>query len=400
MAGAAAPAVAADSLLDEIQQRGVLRIGTPGDYAPYSLTDSDQHRLGADIAQAREIAISLGLRAEFVATSWATLLDDARAGRFDIAVGGISITPERAAVVSFTKPYLEDSKQPVVRCGEQRRYDTRREIDAPGVKLIVNRGGTNEAFARSQFPHASLTVHPDNRTVFGEITARRADVMVTDGVEAGLQQARGQGLCAVKVGRWAPAGKAILTQKDEPLRAAVDASLRRLGGNRGYARRVASWIEDAAHPAGPASTRLAALIDERLALVTEVARYKWNTGAAIEDPPREQALMVSLRERAMSMGLPQARVDAFFFAQIEAAKQLQRELFVRWKREGRGKFAGIADLATTIRPGIDTVTGQMLQTLATLPVTGPVRLPQASTIAGISPGAVGTARAPLLEPGT
>jgi len=100
------------------------------------------------------------------------------------------------------------------------------------------------------------------------------------------------------------------------------------------------------------------------------------------------------------MGLPQARVDAFFFAQIEAAKQLQRELFVRWKREGRGKFAGIADLATTIRPGIDTVTGQMLQTLATLPVTGPVRLPQASTIAGISPGAVGTARAPLLEPGT
>jgi chorismate mutase-like protein len=400
MAGAAAPAMAADSLLDEIQQRGVLRIGTPGDYAPYSLTDSDQHRLGADIAQAREIAFSLGLRAEFVATSWAALLDDARANRFDIAVGGISVTPERAAVVSFTKPYLEDSKQPVVRCGEQHRYDTRREIDAPGVKLIVNRGGTNEAFARSQFPHASLIVHSDNRTVFDEITARRADVMVTDGVEARLQEARGLGLCAVKAGRWAPAGKAILTQKDEPLRAAVDASLRKLGGNRVYARRVASWIEDAAHPPGPASVRLAALIDERLALVTEVARYKWNSGAAIEDPPREQALMVSLRERAMSMGLPQARVDAFFLAQIEAAKQLQRELFERWKREGRDKFAGIADLATTIRPGIDTVTGQMLQTLATLPATAPVRLPQTSTISGISPGAVGTARAPLLEPGT
>jgi chorismate mutase-like protein len=264
----------------------------------------------------------------------------------------------------------------------------------------VNRGGTNEAFARSQFPHSSLTVHPDNRTVFEEITARRADVMVTDGVEARLQQARAQGLCAVKVGRWAPAGKAILTQQDEPLRAAVDASLRMLGGYRGYARRVAAWIDDAAQPADAASARLAALIDERLALVTEVARYKWNTGAAIEDPPREQALMVSLREKAMSMGLPQARVDAFFLAQIEAAKQLQRELFERWKREGRGKFAGIADLATTIRPGIDTVTSQMLQTLATLPAARPARLPRASTIAGISPGAVDTARAPLLRPGT
>ena len=386
--------------MDQIQQRGALRIGTPGDYAPYSLTDADQHRLGADIAQAREIAISLGLRAEFVATSWATLLDDARAGKFDIAVGGISITPERAAVVAFTKPYLEDSKQPVVRCGEQRRFDTRGEIDAAGVRLIVNRGGTNEAFAKAQFPHASLVVHADNRTVFDEITARRADVMVTDGVEARLQQARGQGLCAVKVGRWAPAGKAILLQKDESLRAKVDASLRSMGGRRGYARRVAAWIDDGAHPAEPATARLAALIDERLALVTEVARYKWNTGAAIEDPPREQALLVSLREKAVAMGLPQSRVDAFFLAQIEAAKQLQRELFARWKREGRGKFPGIADLATSIRPGIDAVTSQMLQTLAVLPPAQKVEWPRASTIAGISSGAVDTARSPLLQPGT
>jgi chorismate mutase-like protein len=398
--GAMAPAAAAGSLLESIQQRGVLRIGTPGDYAPYSLTDSGQHRLGADIAQAREIAISLGLRAEFVATSWATLLDDARAEKFDMAVGGISITPERAAVVAFTRPYLKDSKQPVVRCGEQRRFDTRAEIDSAGARLIVNRGGTNEAFARLHFPHAALTVHADNRTVFDEITAGRADVMVTDGVEARLQQARGQGLCAVKVGRWAPAGKAILVQKDEALRSAVDASLKAMGGSRPYTRRLSSWIEDSAHPAHPAAARLAALIDERLALVTEVARFKWNTGAAIEDPPREQALMASLREKAAPLGVAQSRVDAFFLAQIEAAKQLQRELFERWKREGRGKFTGIADLATSIRPGIDTVTNQMLQALVELPAGQPPAFPNASTVAGISPGAVHTARAPLLQPGT
>ena len=396
---AAAPATAG-SLLQEIQQRGTLRIGTPGDYAPYSITDADQHRLGADIAQAREIALSLGLRAEFVTTSWATLLDDARAGRFDIAVGGISITPERAAVVSFSRPYLADTKQPVVRCGEQRRFDSRREIDSPAVRLIVNRGGTNEAFARAQFPHAALTVHADNRTVFDEISAHRADVMVTDGVEARLQQARGQGLCAVRVGRWAPAGKAILVRKDEALRRAVDDSLRGMGASRGYQRRLTSWIDDAAHPADKAAARLAALIDERLALVTEVARYKWNTGAAIEDPPREQALLALLREKAIPLGIPAARVDAFFLAQIEAAKQLQRELFLRWKRERRDKFPGIADLATSIRPGIDMVTGQMLQTLAELPAVRPAQLPTASTISGISAGAVHTARAPLQQAGT
>jgi chorismate mutase-like protein len=223
--------------------------------------------------------------------------------------------------------------------------------------------------------------------------------MVTDGVEARLQQARGRGLCAVRVGRWNPAGKAILVRKDEALAKAVDSTLRSMGGSRGYARRLPSWIEDFARPADPAPARLAALIDERLALVLEVARYKWNTGAAIEDPPREQALLASLRERAIAMGIAPSRVDGFFLAQIEAAKQLQRELFDRWRREGREKFPGIEDLSTSIRPGIDAVTSQMLQTLAQTPAQ-PARLPLSSTISGISEAAVRTARAPLLQPGT
>jgi len=95
-------------------------------------------------------------------------------------------------------------------------------------------------------------------------------------------------------------------------------------------------------------------------------------------------------------------VDRFFTAQIEAAKQLQRELFVRWQREHRDKFPGIADLATRIRPGIDQVTGEMLEALAgqgASPDPFPLALPAASTLAGISPGAVRTARAPL-SPGT
>jgi chorismate mutase len=148
---------------------------------------------------------------------------------------------------------------------------------------------------------------------------------------------------------------------------------------------------------------LSALIDERLALVTEVARYKWNTGAAIEDPPREQALLESLRQRAVAVGVRPTMVDAFFLAQIEAAKQLQHELFTRWRSEEREKFPGVADLATGIRPGIDRVTDQMLEALAGIGGTDaklPLGLPKASTMAGISPGALRIARAPLLKPGT
>jgi chorismate mutase-like protein len=379
----------------QIQQRGVLRVGTTGDYAPYSTRDAQERYAGADIALARELAIGLGLRVEFVPTSWRTLEEDARAARFDIAIGGISVTPERQRFAYFSIPYLHDAKQPVVRCGEETHYDTRGEINTPSVRLIVNPGGTNEAFARAQFPRATLSVYANNLGVFDEIRARRADVMVTDGVEAALQQRRGQGLCAVKVGgRWARAGKAVMLPPDSALRTAINTQLRELGGEKAYARRLQPWLDAAASGGQGAARDLAALIDERLALVTEVARYKWNTGAAIEDPPREQALLASLRERAAPLGVPQALVERFFTAQIEAAKQLQRELHARWKQQRREKFTGIADLATSIRPGIDRVTGEMLDALARLN-SSPSTLPAASTIAGISAAAVRTARAPL-----
>jgi cyclohexadienyl dehydratase len=173
---------------------GVLRIGTPGDYAPYSWYDAATGTYrGSDITMARALALRMGLKPQFVATSWSTLV------AFDIAVGGISITAERQRSVEFSAPYTSDRKQPVVRCGEERNFDTQDEINRQQVRLIANAGGTNERFARAQFPSATLTVHPDNRTVFDEIRAGRADVMVTDSVEGRLQQRAAERLCVAPV---------------------------------------------------------------------------------------------------------------------------------------------------------------------------------------------------------
>ncbi len=394
---AAATLLATAQAADAPARDGVLRIGTPGDYAPYSWYDTttDSYR-GADIALARALALRLGRRAEFVPTTWSALQADGQAGRFDIAVGGISITEGRGRVFTFSSAYAHDWKMPVVRCGEQRRYDTAEEINRPQVRLVVNPGGTNERLAHEQFPAASLTIHADNRTVFDEIIADHADVMVTDAVEGRLQQRAGKGLCVAKVRtRWAPASKAVLIASDAVSKADIDAELKLLGGVRGYQRALSNWEGYAWSISAEPGVQLAALIDARLAIVTEVARAKWNTQAAIEDPVREQALLQALRERAAGLGLSATAVERFFGAQIEAAKVLQRELFAQWQREHHGQFAGVADLAREIRPEIESVTGRMLEQLALRPGRNSRTLPLASTMALLSPAAVRTARAPL-----
>ncbi|MEO6078741.1 MAG: gamma subclass chorismate mutase AroQ [Steroidobacteraceae bacterium] len=377
---------------------GVLRVGSPGDYAPYSWYDTatETYR-GSDVELVRALALQLGLRVQFVRTTWATLVTDAQAGSFDIAIGGISVTAERQRVVDFSTRYVSDRKQPVVRCGDQKRFDTVAEINQPQVRLIVNAGGTNERFARENFPAATLIVHGDNRTVFDEIRADRADVMVTDAVEGRLQQRAQQGLCVAAVRTvWAPAEKAMMIQRESLQKDVVDAGLARLGGKRRYKREQSEWEGyDWINSATP-SVQLAALVDERLAVVTEVARAKWNAQAAIEDPVREQALLQSMRERAATLGVSAALVDRFFGAQIEAAKLLQRELFAQWRRQHQGQFAGVADLVRDIRPAIDQVTSRMLEQLALLPGNHARPLPAASTLSLVSPAALRTAREPLV----
>ncbi|TDV11010.1 transporter substrate-binding domain-containing protein [Paraburkholderia caballeronis] len=194
-AAAATQPAATPSRLDEVIARGTLRACTTGDYKPYSYY-RDGGFEGIDIDMTESLAKSLGVKAEFVKTSWSNLLNDFVA-KCDVAVGGVSTTLDRQKRAFFTDAYQVDGKTPIVRCTDVGKYQTVAQIDQPSTRVIVNPGGTNERFARQYFPHANLTVYPDNVTVFKQILAGNADVMVTDASETLLQQKLNPGLCAV-----------------------------------------------------------------------------------------------------------------------------------------------------------------------------------------------------------
>jgi cyclohexadienyl dehydratase len=208
--------------LERIRATKVLRIATTGDYAPFSL-ETDGHLSGADIELGRSLARHLGVEPVFLRTSWPTLLDDLRNGRFDVALSGISFTADRAELGLYSAAYHEGGKTILARCADRERFDTVAEVDRPGVRVIVNPGGTNERYVREHIRAATIIVHPDNRTVFDEIVAGRADLMVTDDVEAELQSRRRPALCQTYPGTLTHGEKRILMMPDPALQAAVDA---------------------------------------------------------------------------------------------------------------------------------------------------------------------------------
>ncbi len=182
-------------VLADIQARGTLRVAHTNDYRPFSFRDADQSPRGIDVELAQRLAAELDVSLVWVDTSWSTLTEDLQAQRYDIAMSGVSITPQRKVVGCFTTPYLTTGKTALWRCASSRRAATLAQIDLPDVTVIVNRGGTNERFVHDHLPHAHIVVHDDNRTVFATLAAGGADVMITDAVEARVEAQANPALC-------------------------------------------------------------------------------------------------------------------------------------------------------------------------------------------------------------
>jgi cyclohexadienyl dehydratase len=175
-----------------------LSVGTTGDYQPVSWWNAEAQEFeGIDIDLIKAFADEHGHSVEFVRTSWPTLMSDLQTGKFAIAVGGISHTPERANVALTSATIHLDGKVALVRCGEEQAYGSLAEIDQPSVRVVENPGGTNERFARATLRHASLEILEDNHAPFRALLSHSADVMFTDALEATFKESEGKGLCAV-----------------------------------------------------------------------------------------------------------------------------------------------------------------------------------------------------------
>ncbi|MCV7343164.1 transporter substrate-binding domain-containing protein [Mycolicibacterium rhodesiae] len=222
-----------------------LKVCTTGDYRPLTYRDPATGQYsGVDIDMAADLAEHLGRTVVFVPTTWSTLVADVTSpGRCDIAMGGITDTPERRRVVDVTRSYLAGGKTALVPAANAERLATIEQINKPGVRVIENNGGTNEQFARKHLPEAQLVVWPDNTTIFDQLAAGGADVMVTDAIEAIYQSSLHPELVAQHPGHpFTSEAKAYLLPKDSPLAAATDAWLAGALHDGTYAGIYERWL--------------------------------------------------------------------------------------------------------------------------------------------------------------
>ena len=182
--------------VEQIKERGYLLVGASGDYCPLSMREEDGSYWGLDAELAQDLADDLGVELRFVETTWPTILDDTIAGKFDLAMCGVSRTDARLEAALMSDPYLPNGKTVLMRAEDVGKYASLDDINKEGVRVMENPGGTNEKLSREWLPNATITIHEANAEIPALIAEGEADVMITEMCEAGYYASRDPRLAA------------------------------------------------------------------------------------------------------------------------------------------------------------------------------------------------------------
>ena len=183
--------------LANIQKEGVLRVGTTGDYKPFSFFDGKAFQ-GYDIDVAEHLAKKLDVKLELVPTTWKTLISGLEQNKYDIAMGGITRRMDRQLRAEQTQGYMSFGKCFLVAKGKSEQFDSLSKVNQASVRLGVNIGGTNETFANANLAQANFTRYENNLDVPKALARGEIDVMVTETPEALFYQVADPSLEAVR----------------------------------------------------------------------------------------------------------------------------------------------------------------------------------------------------------
>ncbi len=311
--GARTPTVSAPQAL--LADPTVLRVGTSGDYPPFSSVGPAGDREGFDIAVAEAYARESGRRIVFVPFRWPELAARLAAGDFDVAMSGITVRPDRLLVGTMTAAVARAEAVLVVRPGAG---NTRAR---PGLRVGVNRGGHLERVARARLPRATLVPVDDNRALGDLLTAGAVDAVVTDTLELATFTAPFQVAARLSQDRkayWVRPGDHELARDLDRwlLDRERDGTLQGLR-DRHLGRTLRPTL-------APELARLVDLVARRLMVMPLVAAAKRAAGLPVEDAARERDIDRVATARARAGRFPPEAYLDFVRAERAAAKVVQR----------------------------------------------------------------------------
>jgi ABC-type amino acid transport substrate-binding protein len=170
----------AGPVLQRVESTGLLRVCIWPDYYGVSWRNPRTQQLsGIDIVLSAALAKDLGVRLQYVDSSFAQLLPDLLQDRCDIAMHAVAMLPSRAEKLRFSKPYLQSDIYGIT-TRSHRGIRSWQDIDQPGVRVAVAAGTFMQPVMAAALKQAELVVVKAPQTREQELESGRVDVFMTD----------------------------------------------------------------------------------------------------------------------------------------------------------------------------------------------------------------------------
>ncbi len=168
MAGKIQNQLIAESTLDQVVRRGVLRVGMDT-FLPWAMKDKSGKLVGFEIDVARRLAADMGVKVEFVPTKWAGIIPALLTGKFDVIIGGMGIQTKRALKVNFSIPYDYSGMGIVAHKEKAAGFQSLEDFNNTKVEIACKLGTTAVAAAKKYIPKAKLRLFEDEAQAYQEL---------------------------------------------------------------------------------------------------------------------------------------------------------------------------------------------------------------------------------------
>jgi len=171
------------SVLDEIVQNGILKVGTTGDFPGWSFKNPETNEYeGFDIDVAKKLASDMGVDVEFVPTDWKNLVSGVVSSKYHMT-SSASITAKRALTAGYTNSYYGTGTVAMTLTKNNSEINNWESIDE-SKSIAVTMGTVFENEAKKSFPNSKIIAVEAPAREYQEVLSGRADVSLTSKVDA------------------------------------------------------------------------------------------------------------------------------------------------------------------------------------------------------------------------
>lgn len=250
LVGAMAPALAQDgkSTIDQIRERGVLRVPAIVNEDPYFNKDprnGEWH--GFVIDMARDIAKTLDVELEVVESSWANSILDVQSGKADIALA-LTALPKRALSIAFSSPTYYNSFV-IVSPKAELADATWASLNDPQYTIAVDLGSAQDLISQQYLPKANVLRFKTRDEAIVAVATGKADAIINTVLNGMVMTKRNAALGTVIVPTPVLSSPSVIGMSydaDEQFKSFISAWAdynRRVGNNQ-------TWIVNGLEPFG------------------------------------------------------------------------------------------------------------------------------------------------------